>query len=393
MLYQVIITVLLGLVFIQTIVNLCCLYSLRWRILKGKTDQLAEEQLPLISVLIPARNEENRIAPCLESLLQQDYPNYEIIVLEDRSEDKTREVCERVLAKKSESTIISGSDLPDGWVGKCWACHQLSQHAKGDWLLFTDADTWHAPNSLRASYELASSRNISLLSAWPLQITGSWSERLIIPLFYFLGFSIMGLWTQRLCLLFPKLISMLPEGWQRSLGGANGQYLFFSRSGYEAIGGHEVVSSHMVEDVALGREVILRSKEGLRLLNCYSDGLVRCRMYENFDELWEGFSKNLWPSFEKNYFGFISAGTFLFLTQVLPFVFLIYCPAQWKPLIGLQILLILMTRTLLTVRFRTALISLVAHPIGVMIGLVIGVRSWYLDRIGQLTWKGRVYKS
>ena len=135
---------------------------------------------PLVSVLVPARNEAHRITPCLRSLLAQNYPNYEIVVLDDHSEDGTASVVLGLgLSRENTSSrrLVEARPLPVGWTGKNWACHQLAAVARGEYLLFTDADTVHAPEALGACVGHAIDTGASLLSAWPRQETGTWSEK------------------------------------------------------------------------------------------------------------------------------------------------------------------------------------------------------------------------
>ena len=166
---------------------------------------------PLVSVLVPARDEAHRIGPCVASLLAQDYPNFELLVLDDHSTDDTGAVVLDLGLRETEADtdadappqrrLLRGEPLPPGWTGKAWACHQLARVARGEWLLFTDADTVHAPGALAAMVAHARRTRADLLSAWPRQLVGSWSERLVIPLVYVLltGFLPMWLfaWFQR----------------------------------------------------------------------------------------------------------------------------------------------------------------------------------------------------
>src|SRR5690349_16242794 len=134
----------------------------------------APEQAPLVSILVPARNEERNITSCVESLLKQDYPNWELLVLDDHSTDETGKIVSHLFAKHSgpqRRELLTGQSLPGGWVGKNWACHQLSQTGAGDFLFFTDADTIHAPGTVTAAVGFAQKHRADLVSAWPRMIT------------------------------------------------------------------------------------------------------------------------------------------------------------------------------------------------------------------------------
>ena len=245
------------------------------------------ETPPRISVLIPARNEEQRIRPCLGTLVSSNYPDFEILVLDDHSSDGTAEIVRQRAKGDSRVRLITGKDLPAGWTGKAWACHQLAKEAKGEFLVFVDADTRFSDITLAQAVNLAVREKADLLSLWPYLEAKSWSEHLVIPYVHLF-----------ILLYLPHWVG----GRFASLGAANGQFLLFRRTSYEAIGGHGAVSGHLVEDIAMGRKM---RAAGLRVLN--RDGtnpghhiaFVRCRMYDNFRELWDGFTKNLYPAFDE----------------------------------------------------------------------------------------------
>ena len=167
MLYQGIIAICLTVFMVNLILNLRSLHKL------GDEKEGLPEPLPLISILIPARDEESDIVPCLESLRRQDYPNYEILVLDDNSSDNTAAVVEQIAAADPRVRLLRGEPLPQGWAGKPFACHQLAAQARGSWLLFTDADTIHDPAMLRSALAYAHNNRLALLSGFPLQHAGS----------------------------------------------------------------------------------------------------------------------------------------------------------------------------------------------------------------------------
>ncbi len=349
---------------------------------------------PLISVLVPARNEERRIGACAGSLLAQDYPNYELLVLDDRSDDATAEILEQLGISESGGKIgrrLSGTELPAGWTGKNWACHQLSQQARGEWLLFTDADTTHAPQTLTAAIALARKTHADLLSAWPLLVTKTWSEKVVITVLHLLGVvnfpHALVAWLQR----DPARARRVPPQIRRALGGANGQFILFRKSSYDAIGGHAAVRHHLVEDVALGREVALRMGEGMRVVNCDGGRFLTVRMYENFREVWEGFTKNAWAAFENALGIWWTLGIGQLCIFLLPFVFVCF-PSQRKPAL-IEIALIYLLRIILAVRFRTSWLGVWLHPLGQALAMAIALNSWWHSTRGGVTWKGRVYRT
>ena len=354
-------------------------------------------EAPLVSILVPARNEALRITPCLRSLRGQDYPNYEIVVLDDHSEDETaRVVLDLGWSRDPNSPrrLVEGRPLPAGWVGKNWACHQLAGAARGQYLLFTDADTAHAPGALAACVGHALDTQAALLSAWPRQETGSWSEHAVIPLVYVL---LLGALPHRMLHRLqrrPEYAQILSGKWLGTLGAANGQFVLFRRDAYEAIGGHSAVRGDLVEDVALARLVAGRTAEGMRLVNCDGSRLVRCRMYTSFPELWEGFTKNLRAAFSESAGTFWLFGALQACGLVLPFVWacLPWVNGRWWWLPVLQVVWLYALRIVLAVRFRTSWAGVWLHPVGQALSLVIGFNSWRLSAQRGVTWKGRTYR-
>ncbi|CAN5263772.1 hydroxychlorobactene glucosyltransferase CruC [soil metagenome] len=347
-------------------------------------------ELPSVSVLVPARNEERSILDCVRSLLEQDYGGrFEVVVLDDQSEDGT--VGALASLDDARLRVISGKPLPDGWVGKPWACHQLSEAASGEYLLFTDADTVHEPAALRAAVGWARRHGLGLLSLWPGQITRTWSERLVIPLLYVLGAGMLPHVIYATFLRFPRSLRLVGERGARIMGVANGQFMLFQGETYRAVGGHRAVKSDLVEDVALGRRTLLAAGMGVggRLLNADGSPLVRCRMYRSFGELWAGFSKNVRPVFEDRPGGFVGLGIFNLCALVVPVLALAFAYAS--PWVLAEVGLIFAIRVVLTLRFRTSWWSVVGHPVAYLLATAIGINSWRLTRRGAVLWKGRRY--
>ena len=381
---------LLSLCFAHSLINM----RLLWRLKPTVPDGVAFLD---VSVLVPARNEERRIHDCLASLIVQEPPVREIILLDDRSTDRTAEIAKEMGFHEGGGNrlrIIRGQELPEGWVGKNWACHQLSQAAslESRHLLFTDADTVHGPACVRSAIAHALSTKADLLSLWPDQITGTWSEKMVIPLGYLLfmafhPFPLLGLLQQK-----PERAARW--GFTRvqlgALGAANGQFLLFKRSSYEALGGHEFLKNHLVEDIAFGRRVASRTGEGMRLVNADGIDLLKCRMYTGFPELWEGFSKNLRPVFEESRVGFVLFGVVIFSFFLLPFLLLMLKGPLLEAAM-IAVLLIMGMRLMLTVRFRTSWLGFSTHPFAVILSLLIALNSWRLCRTSGVSWKGRNY--
>jgi len=343
---------------------------------------------PLVSILIPARNEARQIARCAGSALAQDWPNLEVIVLDDGSTDGTDEILQAISDPRLR--VISGTPLPDGWVGKNWACHQLSQAARGEWLLFIDADTEHAPRAVSAVYAHALRERADLVSSWPRLVTGTLGEKLIVPMVLFIG---MVFYPHALVTALqknPARVAEWPHRWLRALGAANGQMLFFRRTAYDRIGGHAALRDHLVEDVAFGRAVAERMGEGMRLINCEALKFSSCRMYHSLAETWSGFTKNARAVFEDQHGAFLALGIGLFVLFVVPFLSLLIPGAPYRLIAG-EIGLIYTLRIILALRFRTSWVGALLHPVGVLLAIAIGFNSGLRSSRGGVVWKGRKY--
>jgi len=335
---------------------------------------------PLVSILIPARNEEERIGPCLESLLHQTWTEREIIVLDDRSEDGTAALVRTFAARDPRIRVVEGAELPPGWTGKAWACRQLVGQARGEYLLFTDADTRHQPGSVADAMGEMERGRYDLVSLWPRQETLTWSEKAVVPFMLVLLLVFMPHWM---------------PGRTRSLGAANGQFLLFRRKAYQDIGGHETVRGHLVDDVALARE--LKSAGG-RVRNLDGSRHVSCRMYGSFPQLWEGFSKNLRAGFEESTFSFLVFHAVEFFWGLWPFLVLLAAvcglPGVGLPALvfsGAQAVLVLGQRSWLAWRCRQGSSAVPWHPAAQALVLAIAANSWRWHATGRIRWKGRVY--
>lgn len=237
----------------------------------------APTSAPKVSVCIPARNEETNIRRCVEAALRQDYPNFEIIVLDDRSTDSTLTLLKEIASRDSRLIPISGSDLPEGWAGKPHALHQASAVAKGEWLCFVDADTFLAPNALSSVYVKALETKADLFTMMTRQILGSFWELTVMPLVMTalsVGFS-------------PRKVND-PA---RRDAVANGQFIFIKRNIYDLIGGHEKIKDQIVEDKALSENV---KWNGHRLVVADGRLVASTRMYTSLETMWEGWTKNIY---------------------------------------------------------------------------------------------------
>jgi chlorobactene glucosyltransferase len=227
---------------------------------------------PMVSILVPVRNEAQNIEGCLNSLLAQDYEPFEVIALDDESQDATAEILKRMSHDKVRLQVLSGLSLPSGWVGKNWACFQLSQVARGEFILFVDADTRHHPTMLAETISVLYATQVDLLSGLPRQELKTIGERLILPL---LPWAILSFFPIRLFQLVPFSFASI----------AVGQFILCRKSEYLRVGGHSAVRSSVIEDMALVR---LFKKNGLKWEFINLKDRVCCRMYHNFSRFWMG---------------------------------------------------------------------------------------------------------
>jgi len=351
----------------------------------------AEHDWPLISVLIPARNEAQTIGRCVESLLAQQYPRLEIIVLNDESTDATAAIVHQLAESDPlhRLSLIAGKPLPMGWLGKCYACNQLAQAAHGDYLLFTDADTVHGSESAAHALALAEKFHLGLVSVLPRQLTASWSEHLLIPL---LPFNILAL-------LPVAAVSRRPEP---AFSAGIGQFLFFRRGAYVAAGGHAAVRDQVLDDVTLARRVKVA---GWKMDLVDGGKAVECRMYTSFAEIWQGFSKNLYDFHGRSPIAVYVALTLRTLLSFLPPVlFIIGAVVHWQSsiliLCGTLILIPIVMRILIAWRLGTARSSLwyltgwlaaLMYIVAEAIHCAILYNSMRWGQQGNMVWKGRSY--
>ena len=234
------------------------------------TETLAQSHT--VSVIIPARNEESCLGDCLQSLVSQAGVPFEIIVVDDHSTDRTREIAQSFPGV----SVIEAGPLPEGWTGKNNAVTTGARHARGRWLLFTDADTVHLPGSLARALAEAEDSNAELLSYSPEQIAVTFWEMATLPVVF-----------AELARQYPPSIVSDPAS---PTAAANGQFILIRRGTYDTVGGHAAVAGEILEDVALARTV---KRSGRKIRFRYAPDAVRTRMYRNYRQLRDGWTKNL----------------------------------------------------------------------------------------------------
>jgi chlorobactene glucosyltransferase len=336
--------------------------------------------LPRISVLVPARNEEHNIEACVRSLLRLNYPDFEVIVLDDHSTDDTYEILCRLRDQDHRLRVLVGAELPEGWHGKPHACWQMAQAARGEYLLHTDADCTFTPDALLLALGAMETQHADVISLVPdLHAEGFW-ERLLIPLQYFTIFAFLP----------TPLIRLSPHPW---FAAANGAFLFLSRETYFAVDGHRAVRQQLAEDVKFAQHV---KRQGKTLW--YGDGsrTYAVRMYQSLAEIWAGFSKNVFDAFSRNLVLLLGVLVMLICTLVLPPFFGHWGWLHARPWTVLAVGAYgvpVVIRLGLTARFgRDSPAYAFLNPLGwtVVVGIALNSAFRGLSRHGT-EWKGRVY--
>ena len=238
---------------------------------------LPAERSPLLSVIVPARDEARNIQRCLTSLRASRYPRLEIIVVDDRSSDRTGEIARRAAEADPRVKVLAGRERPEGWYGKPWACWQGCEASRGDLLLFTDADTVHGPHLHELAVAALQAERVDLLSVMPHQEMRGFWERVAQPFFFLL-----------LGLRFGTLARVNRSTRPRDAI-ANGQFVMVTRESYEWVGGHRAVRNTVIEDLMLAAEY---RRAGKRHFLALGEDLS-VRMYTSLREIVAGWTKNL----------------------------------------------------------------------------------------------------
>jgi len=373
----VVLLVIWTLLTVQTVVNLMVFPSL-----SPKDPPGPPESWPMVSIIIPARNEERSIGTTIDAALAQDYPRFEVVPVDDDSNDGT---AVQIAARATDPRLIvvTCPPLPTGWLGKPHALSQGAARAKGKWLLFMDADVHLAPTTLRQTVgrcEAEGWDHLTLLAHFERR--GFWEEVAmpLLPVFFFI-FS-------------PSFLALSRR---RKLAFGGGAFNLVRRRAYEAIGGHQRLASSVVDDIRLAMELkaagfVTRTKLGM--------SLVRLRMYHGLKEIVDGFTKNahaIWAGREPL---MLAVSSLLFAVNLLPFVWLpcllldaqqaLRPPWSW---VGASLALLLLCRAIVQRRQGFSLWSVPFHPLAMLVGFGITLRSLYMAYgQGVVRWRGREYR-
>lgn len=336
---------------------------------------------PMVSVCVPARNEERGVGACLESLLNQDYPEFEVIVVDDGSTDATPQVIASLKRKYPQLKVIQGRTLPTGWLGKPHALHEAYKVTRGDYILFTDADPVFQTHALASAMRVMLARDLDLLTLMPRAEFGSFWERAVQPVVF--GF--IAALTR-----FKKVNS--PDS---SSAMGFGAFLLFKKKSYQQFGGHVRVKDEVLEDVMLARHV---KKAGLKLWVADAKSLFSIRMYHSLGEIWRGWRKNVFTAMRRSVsrtLYFVFAILVFCVTPYLVLVYNLWLGSGWLWL-GMSLaalVAVLITGTALCDELKLQRRTVFLFPLGAMVLSLIMFNSMFQGLVlGRTEWRGRVYE-
>ena len=347
----------------------------------GPSGKSAPPGVP-VSVIIPARNEEENIERCVRSVLAQDHANIQLLVFDDASTDSTPDILEQ-LNQESPFSIVTGdgSPLPEGWFGKPWALQRAQQRAVGEWLLFIDADVELSPQAVSRTLAYARDNELNMVTGLGFLEMETFWEKVLQP-------AIGGL------ILAGNSLSKVNNSEQKNANFANGQFILVSRNAYNRIGRHASVKTNILDDIGLARALV---ESGAKYHCLFLTELFRCRMYTTFGEIWEGWTKNLFAGMRYSLVNVFLAVVFTFAFSILGHLLFVLGVAnivgiEWLVWGATILLLCQSLRLLMDVRRGMEPIYGLTHAPASLFVIVLILRSALHSRRGSVTWKGRTYQ-
>lgn len=349
---------------IRTILNL---------LLIPRLEEGAETRGPLVSVIIPARNEAGSIERTVRAFLAQTWESLEIIVVDDRSSDATGSILRSIEAGDPRLHVINGVEPPEGWLGKPWALHQGQGLARGELLLFVDADIVYEPHAVAAAVAQLHAAGSSMVTLFPRLVMETFWEKLAMPYLAVVAYSILPTWLAN-----RTRIPIL------GVGGGTGNLI--RRDHYDAVGGHAALREAVIDDVATAR---LLRRNGYRTTVARASSLASVRMYQGRRAIVEGFTKNIFAVFHRSYFLTMTLGILGLVFHVMPY----FWAAGGELVSVITVALITLTRLILFAALRYPLHYAVwAHPFMIVFWTWLWMRSMWVTGVrGQLAWRGRTY--
>ncbi|MEL6344060.1 MAG: glycosyltransferase family 2 protein [Myxococcota bacterium] len=352
----------------------------RWQL--SPDDPPAPEDVT-VSVIIPARDEEDNLGACLDTVRAQDHPGLQIVVLDDASTDRTGVVLSAQAERDDRIVALTGDGgpLPDGWFGKPWALQRAQAEATGGWLVFIDADVRLHPAAISRAVGYAVREKVDMVSGLGALGAETFWEKVLQP-------AVGGL------ILAGNDLDDVNDPEKKDKNLANGQFIVISREAYDAIGGHGAVKQDILDDIGLARAVVAADRQ-IRCLRMRT--LFYCRMYTGFDDLWEGWTKNLFAGMRYSWGNAVAALIFTFLFSVMgPLLLLLGMVGMVGPewlWWGLGLTVLLQTaRGLMDAFYEQPVAYGLTHaPANVLVMAMI-VHSAIRTSRGNVTWKGRTYQ-
>jgi chlorobactene glucosyltransferase len=354
--------------------------------------QLVEHE-PTVSIIVPARNEENNIGRCVRSLLEQDYTQFEVIAVDDGSTDRTAEVLDEITRTHPQGSRLwvlrLRDELPTGWAGKPHALHRGVQEAQGDWLLFTDADTWHAPNALRSAITQAVQEKTDLFTIGTQQELPTFWERVLMPVAY-LGISMQ----------YPPRLVNNPKS---KVAVANGQYLLIRKAVYEITGGYARpdLRGTLLDDRDLAHVV---KSNGFKLHFVDGQDLVHVHMYASLRETWRGWRKNAYLGSRGGLFFVLLELFGLPMITIVPFLLPLLArltrskrnrgisTTEATVATAIELVPLFSYRLWLNAMLRVPWYYIFTHPLaGAIFEGILGESTWRILTRRGVNWRGRQY--
>lgn len=341
---------------------------------KPRNSLISEQHIPFVSILIPMRNEEKNVTTLIQNLKELTYENFEVILLDDRSEDNTKPLALKAIGSDKRFQLMEGVPLQEGWVGKVHACHQLSKQATGDYLLFIDADVRLHEDSIEKTLPFFQTNKIKLVTGFPRFPVTSLLSILLVPMQH------LVVWTH-----LPAFFANYTRFTKSTA--AHGAFMLFETKAYEAIGGHSSVQSSLVEDVHIARKL----KENgyfVKLIN--NTAYVTCHMYDTNKEVWEGFLKNIYTGIGRSKMMVFMLTIYYTLFYIVPFPLAII---NFDWLYALPVLLIFMQKAFIDWQTRQKMWLFLLMPFSAIAFIMIMHASMWRSILKQdYMWKGRAYK-
>ena len=346
-----------GLIFFISLINFLTIRN------PNKITQIQES----ISVVVPLRNEASNVAELIDSLrAQKNLVHVEYLLLDDNSEDDTLTLLHQHTSALSNFHILTGSTLPQGWIGKTWALQQLFERASGEIIISVDADVRLVPDAINRAVTLLKNSQLDFLSPYPKQLSFSWSEKLIQPLLQWSWMSTVILRIAEKCSISSMVV-------------ANGQFFVVRRAALAQVSGYKSVSDKVLDDVELARALVKQGSHG-----CVANGaeIASTRMYSSWKQIQAGYGKSLHAAFG-SVFGSALAITFLFLTGIAPLIAGITGSAiGWYAYAAVTL-----TRVMSSIKTGKNPLAALLHPISSALLIYLIIYSWLMR--GQVQWKGR----